>query len=307
MPFLIIVSSAALFLQLFWLATPYLSMHWGNVEAPMWRHVTTFPGENAGESFDVIMIGDSRSKAAWFPDKTKSHVNLSLGGGTPIEAYKLLKMLYDKDIKIKKLLLSFSPYHLMKENSYFERTVNFQFISIWEHLYLRYQSYIMDDYGVLREKASYWDYALPGGKVDQIAASFDGKRSKLNHALLEMLTENRGHTFYGRAEGSSQLFEEFLLQPMKFEFSPVLDMLLTKTIELAQSKNTEVYWVYTPFNASSCKMLPKPYIEAYTSYLRDLKIRKLNQFGCFPDEMFGDPSHLFKGAPYFTQALNQLL
>ena len=306
MRILITFSVAIILLFTFLWATPHLSMIWGNKDASRWYYVSTFPETNEGRELDTVLLGDSRSHAAWKPDTNKSHYNLSLGGGTPIEGLKTLEELISHDIKIKNLILSYSPSHLMYEDSYWKRTVNFQYIPFWRHYYLKYLSNSLEDTQYFGRDFGYWDFALPGSKVDQITYSLDGTRKRLSKLNYDRISSRHGHSFYGTNKGISGLPEEFL-RPMVFSHSNLADHQIKEIIKLANSNGMDIYWLYVPYSNFACQRLPEQYIEGYSSYVDSLGLNKINRFGCVENSLFGDNSHLYEGANLFSIYLNKYL
>lgn len=286
--------------------TPELSMFWGNRDASRWYYVSSFPANHKGKIIDAVMIGDSRAQAAWLPEKGKEHYNLSLGGGTPIEGLKTLEELYDAGIKLKRILISYTPFHLIKEDSYWRRTVNFQYIPFYRHIKLRLLAYELGDSQYFSRGKNYVSHALLGSKTDQIALSLDGTRRKLLLLSLGQITQSQGHSFYGTAASAVGLPEEFENEFI-FKKSALVDSQLREMIRLARSKATEVNWLYTPYSEGACKQISEKFKNDYTSYIDSLKVDQLNQFGCFPNDMFGDNSHLYKGAAFFSSKLNEIL
>ena len=286
--------------------TPHLSMFWGNRDASEWYYVSQFPAKFAHQNLDILLIGDSRAKSAWIPDKNKKNYNLAIGGATPIEGLITLEQLIANKIKFKHLVISYSPSHLVGEDSYWRRTVNFQYINFFRHLRLRIVADKLGDTGYFRKDKTYLSHALLGSKGDQISFSLDGTRRRLGLLNLELIEKNQGHSFYGRADSAPGLPEEFL-KPLEFNLSPLADQQLQQILYLAKREKIKIHWAYTPYSSKACPRLPKMYIHKYVSYINSLGINQLNQFGCAPDEMFGDSSHLYKGALVYSQMLNQIL
>jgi hypothetical protein len=64
---------------------------------------------NADKKFDKIIVGDSSADAAFVPRYKEGEVfNMSLGGGTPIDAYYYLKTYLSHHSPPKKVIISFS-------------------------------------------------------------------------------------------------------------------------------------------------------------------------------------------------------
>ena len=93
---------------------------------PMWKAKIDYV-ENGNIAKNII-IGDSRMQAGLNPKelKNRDYYNLSLGGGTPLEAYYLLKKIIEKN-KIEKIIISFSPFHLVHSDWFLKGTLKWDF------------------------------------------------------------------------------------------------------------------------------------------------------------------------------------
>ena len=68
----------------------------------MWYHIKEVVNSTYNENIELIVIGDSRAKAAFIPSELPeiNSFNLSLGGATPVEGYYILKKYLKGHIKI---------------------------------------------------------------------------------------------------------------------------------------------------------------------------------------------------------------
>ena len=73
---------------------------------------------------DVIILGDSRTKAGLMPELlSDSTYNLALGGASPIEGYYSLREYLDNHPAPGTLILCYAPMHYMDVDTLWTRTV----------------------------------------------------------------------------------------------------------------------------------------------------------------------------------------
>lgn len=72
-----------------------------------------------------LIIGDSRSQLDI--GSMSGYTNLSLGGSTPLEGYYLINEIISKGVLIDTLLISYSPFHIHSQDTYWDRTVYYDF------------------------------------------------------------------------------------------------------------------------------------------------------------------------------------
>ena len=95
----------------------------------MWQFNKQYMTSSVGGKLNTLVIGDSRMKAAYIP-ADKNALNLSLGGGSPIEGYYTLKGYLQHHDAPKHLILSYAPFHLMHTDSFWERTIKYRYLSL---------------------------------------------------------------------------------------------------------------------------------------------------------------------------------
>lgn len=283
-------------------------------EFPIWVYVKEKLSKINKENF--ILLGDSRAKAGFKPKTfdfaNVSSLNLAIGGGTPIEAYYALRQ-YLKKNKPEFLLLSFAPFHIQTQDSYWGRTVLFDFLNLSEYYEITNHAKKFKEQDLLEKNLNenyyfftYVNYTknpfkfLPSLKK---ALFTKNNRYSVNNKILKYLKETKGHFFYGRALQSSGITSEGK-QKEPFVNSTLINFYLEKLIVLAQSNNIKVYYYSMPLNYASYGSINFEYVNSYNSYISNLakkyNIKILNSLYFLPNENFGDASHLYRGAEKVT-------
>ncbi len=286
-------------------------------EYPMWIDVRD--NSNKKLYFDFITIGDSRAKAGFKPSvfnfKNINSINLSVGGGTPIEGYYTLKK-YLKNNKPKYLLLSYGPFHLNRQDSYWSRTVKFDFLSINEYREVSTAALRLNELKMLNsnnrlKKYKYFPYYNymynPSTYMPEFKGSlFNTKKNRLNTNLktIEILKKSQGHYYFGRSKFSNGLNQEAKVKG-NFTASKLLNYYMEKTILLAKQNSIQVYYYTMPFNKTSYDKTNLDYEQTYNKYIFSLSkkfdIYILNELSYLENSNFGDSSHLFNGADKVTK------
>lgn len=282
---------------------PLFSMFFSDQSAATFHYSKNVLNLEETSTIEVLVIGDSRSKAAWIPDPQRSWYNVSAGGSTPIDGAKFLNNVLDMGVVPKTVLVSYSAFHLnsIGEN-YWKRSVNYRTVNFLEHLYLKFLAFQLGDMHFLRQNEFLANY-FPGSKAEVFINSMNKVRYHKNKVALEKLKETNGHLYYGRDKGNSEMFNEVYLK----EFKPnvTISAVLKNLISRLKSKGVKVAWAYTPINNSSCHKVASEFKRQFTNFVDELNIIVLNQLECMPDREFGDKWHLFSGAPDFTARINE--
>lgn len=304
--FTVLISSIIL-IFLYLNCLPKLSLFWGNRDAPMWYHVSESIPFSNDQNPKIVMLGDSRAKAGWIPDKYQ--YNFSLGGSTPIEGYIQLKRILRNRTNLPEILiLSYAPYHLMYVDSYWGRTVSYYFFTPFEHYSLFYEVGKLEPRDVpdALQEDLYWENVLPGSKVDELhrlfSASIPMSTYKSNVDALNVLYKANGHSFFGTNNGDSRGFKE--VKYTSFQPNRLLESKLREIIDLADRNSIRIFWADTPFNQSTCDNISPAFIEQYLKYIESLSVDILKKLECYPDILFGDPSHLYLGSRRYTKELS---
>lgn len=287
-----------------------------NREYPMWIDVKR--NSTKSNEHNLIFIGDSKAKAGFQPNSFDANnidsINLSIGGGTPIEGFYTLKR-YLENNRPKYLFLSYGPFHLEKQDVYWGRTVKFDFLDITNNIEVTKYATELNEYKLLDKGNkfkqshlySYLNYRYnPLNYLPDFKSTIFNKkenRKSVNIKVLSELKESKGHYFFGRSEASHGLNQESKSKG-KFEVSKLLELYLIKTIELATKYDVKVYYYTMPFNKTSYDNTLDIYITSYDTFLKNLStqynITVLNKLDYLDDTNFGDPSHIYHGIDTVT-------
>lgn len=273
---------------------------------PMWLNAKEVASSVSSNRLDLLVIGDSRAKAGFIPNLAhKKTLNLSLTGQSPIEGYYLLLNYLKNNPPPEKLLVSYAPYHLCVVDVFWEMAVKYGFLSFADYTEVWETSRHLED-KALGDKNLRWQYFfLPSKYWASVRMAVKERRWNINDETYKAVVSSNGHYYYGRSSGSKDLNEEAELD--KFSESRLLDLYLGMTIDLARSRNVEVFWYTMPFNQESCDNLPESFTRDFAAYLSALESRKdikvIQRIACLPNALFGDRSHLYLGANATTLAI----
>ncbi|PCJ21214.1 MAG: hypothetical protein COB02_01110 [Candidatus Cloacimonadota bacterium] len=282
----------------------------------MWMDVKKNSLKSNNHNF--LLIGDSRAKAGFKPNSFDTNninsINLAIGGATPIEGFYTLKRYLDNN-RPKYLLLSYGPFHLERQDTYWNRTVKFDYLGIFNNIKVTKYAKELNEYKLLNRGNkfkqhhfySYLNYRYnPFTYLPEFKATLFNKklnRKTQNKKVLAVLKESKGHYFFGRKKVCHGLNSESKSK-RKFKISKLLELYLIKIIELAKIYNIEVYYYTMPFNQTSYKKTSNLYKTSYDIYFNNLStkysIKILNKLYYLDDTNFGDVSHLYHGADIVT-------
>lgn len=275
-------------------------------EYSMWLYVKEVANSASRNRQDLIVIGDSRAKAGYVPNLTNRRtINLSLAGQTPLEGYYLLLNYLKNNPVPDKLVVSYSPFHLSVADVFWEMTVKYGFLNYKEYNEVLETSYRLGD-KILGDKDMRWQYLfLPNMYWDSVRKAIKEKRWNTNEETYTNVVNSNGHYYYGKGSGATDLNQEIGLG--KFVKSRMLDFYLIKLIDLAQSRNIDVFWYTMPFSEISCKNLPASFKRDFEDYVSDLEskrgIKVIEKISCLPNKLFGDNNHVYLGARTTTLAI----
>lgn len=275
-------------------------------EYPRWRHVKEVAHSASRVRQDLLVIGDSRAKAGYIPLLIdRKTINLSLAGHTPLEGYYLLVNYLKNNPAPEKLVVSYAPIHLSRAESFWEMTVKYGFLDSDEYREVWETTARLED-KILGENDKKWQYLfLPSTYWDSMRRAVKEKRWNTNKELYSQVMHSHGHSFVGKELAATEPNQE--VEIGKFVRSRTLDFYLMKLIDLAQSQNIDVFWYTMPFSELSCQNLPASYKRDFEEYLSELESRRgvkvIEKFSCFPNDQFGDSSHLYLGAKTTTHAI----
>lgn len=277
-----------------------------NVEYPTYKdtHLKTHQTHNA----QIIMLGDSRAKAGFIP-QNDSHLNLSIGGTTPISAYYTLKRYLAQNATPKVLILSFMSQHYLDEDTFWERAIKFDYLKFSEFSEIIDNAQNIGQCKVINtngkcKKYYFFKYKM---RLSNFTAEIYNawqylknghSRYALNSQVMKDLAQNGGHFFYGKEMGSKDL--NFETELKGFAPNPLYDLYLQKIANMARVHNIALFHYQMPFNRASFDALDLRFVREYNAFLDSMQenygIISLNHIWALPNSDFGDPSHLYQGA-----------
>ena len=278
-------------------------------EYPMWDHVKSVTSSTE-PTYTTLIIGDSRSKAGIIPSRLNQAlqpaINLSLGGATPVEGYYSLKKYLENHNAPANIVFSFAPFHLLEQDTYWLRTVKFDYLDFDEY---REIEQTHTNLGVESNSGhdSYFFYAInPLNYTTELFNGINSNRSKINEAVSMNMARDHGHFYFGRGQFSNGLNNETRFEAFKAD--SLIDYYFTKMLALAQANKINIYWYTMPFNKSSCNRTRASFIKDYETYINKTITlhggRVLNKTPCWPNTYFGDPSHLHAGSEIASRMLS---
>ena len=280
-----------------------------DVEYAMWEYAKEKTHATNDESYNFMVLGDSRMKAAFIPeqfdDGDLNSLNLSLGGSSAIEGYYTLKTYLENNKKPDYLLVAYSPAMLTWHTFYWYRTVNFQYLYNDEYEEIAQLSKEIDNYYTIAD-ADYMDSQIYAGKyLTQLINGIKGARWNDNASMLESLRKSKGHVFFGQNEYAGDV--SFEATEDDFIPSKLLTRYVEKILKLAKEQDIKIYWYTPPVNETTFENITTTYINSYNTYLEKFE----NEYGLvilkslheIENDNFSDPYHVFKGAPVVSRSI----
>ena len=301
----------------------FFPFHYFNHEYPMWVSKTEII--ESRHPYGNIIIGDSRAIAAFVPEILgPSYYNLALGGGTPIEGYYILKRTLNNQNKIDTLIISFSPFHFEKADSFWDRSLKFGFLKFenineiflelnesnrmfWNFKYST-MNYI--DFNTYFLQAYLNRIKFPTSVRSELANS-TLMRGETNKQVYQDITKQRGYYPFGKGEVSHRLNSE----AQRKTFTPKIIMIISlhKIFKLAEENGVKVIYQATPMNKSSYNNLKPNYVNDYHTLIKSFIdeydwVEFRADIFYYEDTFFGDPSHLnSRGAIKFSEEIKHRL
>lgn len=283
-----------------------------NIEYPTYKDVQIKTAQR--HNAKILILGDSRAKAGFIP-QNDSHLNLAIGGTTPLSGYYTLKRYLAHNAPPKILILSYMSLHYMQEDTFWVRAIKFDYLGFREFDEIMQNARNLGQCKLFSNdsKQCKWHYFftykmdLKNFNAEIYNAWRDYRhnhsRYKNNKHIIDSLAQNGGHFFYGRAKESKGLNEETKFK--EFTINPLIDLYLRKIMDLAKAHNIIVFHYQMPFNQSSFEALDLRFVREYNAFLDSMQdkyeIISLNNIWALPNSDFGDSSHLFNGAPKTTK------
>lgn len=315
-----IIKILFLFSLIFLTVTLFLfnaKMFYHTGEYPMWKSKLEYI-ENI-HKVENIIIGDSRAVAGFDPRIIEDDFyNLSIGGGTPIEGYFILKR-YLVNKNVNKLIISYSPMHLEFNKVFFARTLKYDFLSQddlnevflkskeLDEKFFRLKNFNNNSNKYLNEvdyyknyfKAILTKYNFLYFYIPEIQNSLLFTRYINNHEIYLEIKKRKGNYDFGtETEAKGENFES--TRKTTFSISKIMNYYLNEMLLLCEQHNIKVYFMVAPFNKDSYIKIKEQninYIIDYESYIKSLEAKYINvrwnaDIFYYENEYFGDPSHL---------------
>jgi hypothetical protein len=271
----------------------------------------------------VALFGDSAVMDGVLPERLGPGViNCAMNGSTPIESYFLVKRFLKAPALPKAVLISYSAYHLVHPDFYWENSVKFGLVGgadadeVLGNIFKLGDKELITSAGMGGLEERIYSFLLsrgfPSYYVSSLFAEGWGVREKENEAALAVIAQTRGQYYFPLADGSKALNADTKLKA--FTVSPVIDFYFLKTLELLQKENIPVYFYAMPINESSVPHLDPGVFKAYGDYLEGLA-RQYPGFhileplrAVYPWTLFSDQAHLNqKGTLRFNREFAQIL
>jgi hypothetical protein len=271
----------------------------------------------------LAIFGDSVVMDGVLPEKLgPGVVNLALNGCTPIESYFMVRRLLRAPAQPRAVLLSYSAYHFVHPDFYWENTVKFGVISgpeadeVMGRIIAMKDKELITGSGLWNLDQRLYSFLLsrgfPSYYMSSLFAETYGVREKENLEALKVIAQTRGQYYFPLADGSKELNADTQLKT--FNVDPVIDYYFRETLNLLRKENILAYFYAMPTNESSVPHLDPGVFHAYQDYLEGLAsqddqfhiLSKLREV--YPWRLFSDHAHLnLKGTARFNKEFAQIL
>lgn len=258
---------------------------------------------SSDEQPSVLIIGDSRAKAAFDPARLEdgaSFYNLSLGGTTPIEGYYTLKNYLLCHEAPETVVICYAPMHYMDVDTLWTRAVYFHTFSQEDFEDMTAQAVRFEDTeNVLIEhyRLEYWMYRLylPNKYATALKKSLFTGRRQVNLQKYAEMEALKGHTFYGTAEYSDGVDGEAKVDD--FQDSDMIVWYLQRMIDLGRENDIRIIVEQAPVNETSYRIFTQEFKTHFRAFMGELAQRNPDipvfaDFYCYPNDCFGDADHL---------------
>ena len=324
---------SALFLGL-WLLTSQHPTYFMDVDAAIFQaHQRLINNCDTG---DFAIVGDSTPIAGYLPSEIGPKVrSLSLGGGTPVEAYYIVEKMLACQHKPKAVLLSFTPFKLNERavEIFWRRAVEFNLLSYHDLTDTLKVSRDFNDKWYFGEKSLFdldayiKSYLYANKFPPYFMGSFIGYikdsektghllwRKDFNQRFYNETLANNGQHFYGTLPAlKPEQARDLETELRSYQVSGLKDFYLRRTIRLLAKNNIAIYLGSCPRNVLAAQHYPENLLGQYKAYLHKVaaeeKIVKLvtPEIEILPIHYFGDSSHLnLSGAKLNSERLRTFL
>jgi len=283
-------------------------------EYAMYRQQKDYVTKNQDDN-RVLIIGDSRTKAGLIPDElSDSCYNLALGGTTPIEGYYTLKEYLKHHPAPECVMIAYAPMHYMDVDALWTRNIYFHVMNREDATELfqtaagceKNENILIENYRL--EYAMYHFY-MPNKYCTALKnAAFIGRHGA-NVSKYQQMTLERGHNFFGLANGSGDVNGE--AKEEDFIPSDVITVYMQKIFELCNEQGIRVVVEQLPMNETSRAILTEDFKSHYRQYMDELAfanptVQIFGDFYMYPNDYFGDADHLNQvGASAYCQFMKE--
>lgn len=277
-------------------------MNYLDDEYAMYRQQKDYvTGKLHTEDARILVLGDSRTKAGFAPDKLWGGTyNAALGGATPIEGYYSLKEYLEYHTAPEVLILSYAPMHYMDVDTLWTRSVYFHTFSEtdFHDLMKRAKEFedtekiLIEDY---QKEYLMYKYYMPNKYATALKKSLFITRRQKTIQKYNTMVEFRGHTYYGTETESGGVNGE--AKVLDFEDSDIITWYLKQIFDLCNENGIMVILEQAPMNETSYQIITPEFKEHYASYMQSLtevypKVLIQIKPYCYPNDCFGDADHL---------------
>ena len=256
---------------------------------------------------EVLLLGDSRIKAAVFADELGKDVyNLAVPGGTPIEMYHTLDNYMKNHPKPKAVFVAYAPFILYEfREEQLKQAMQCDYFDMKQ---------IRDILALVKENDGHnytylayaYRYRLPNKYMKQVVESLVHSQQAENMRIYQKARQHKGRMIYEPADRATKEVYPPELKYKVFKCATYMNLYIEKIIELCLENDIPIYLEQMPMGNPGYDMLSKRgYISDYQEYMKQLRdkyqISVNYNIPVYPTEYFFDVSHLNqKGAHKFT-------
>lgn len=219
-------------------------------EAPYYIWNKSMCTQPQRHEYDVLILGDSGSNAAYVPellsDKT---LNLALGGTTPVENYYFLKEYLEHNESPRTVYMSFHDVNLVSESCFWRRTMYTHRFSLDELGEIMARAEYYNEASILTSsyKTDFLSYELylPNKYITSMMnASINGRKQENNYAW-QLVDLHRGRYI---SLSSAVNLDITSMVISDFNVAPLLDEYYRKIIELCEANGITVRVLKIPYH-----------------------------------------------------------
>jgi hypothetical protein len=313
------LGSFAILMGTAWYWTAFHRFDFLTFEYPIW--LMKMQAMHECRTGAVTILGDSRPVAGLIPARIGNDVmNLALPGSTAIETYYFAKELLACKPP-ESVILSISPYHFSRVDTFWDRSVKFGFLGVDEIDAIRRKARELGDEEALlfgpataldfdaRVKTFLYTRSFPSYFLPELLSGGIFEKTRENVWTLNHEIHTRGQHYFGKADGT-----DTRENVPEFTQSKLLDWYLDATLSLFDERKIPVYLAAPPSRELSDELKKSGFAEKVTKHLLALQARHTSlhilgePFPTWEPKYFGDVSHLnSEGARAWSDQVRELL